>query len=75
MEIIIQKKEFDWEIGITGELCQPKEQRELSGGPPNTILVVILILWIGPHFEHLYFSDLINLLIVNTGEKCRPKGQ
>ena len=53
-------------IGVNGELCQPKGQRELSGGTLCKILVVILRYWIGPHFEHMYFYGIINLLVMTN---------
>ena len=39
------------ELLETGKLCRPKGQRELSGGTPCKITVVILSKWICTHFE------------------------
>ena len=52
-----------------------KEKRGLSGGIPCSILVVILRLCIGPHFKHMHFYGLINLVIINIREQCHSKEQ
>ena len=74
MAILIHKQNYSL-VDITGELCQPKGQRDLSGETPYKLLVVILRLWIGPHFESLYSSGLINLVVVATGEQCLLNGK
>ena len=47
----------------------------ISGGTPCKIPVVTIRLWIGPKFEHMYFSGLIDWVIGITGEYSWTKGQ